>query len=387
MIYNFVSKKSNKIDKDVYGNFGEELIDYKDYLIKEKDEKILLSKLELYRNKFHLAHEKGRMTNILDFVTYAGLFWELFNYYNNDICIDVAKFLTMLESTENYNFRVIMSLIDSLSIKICSCWEYMFQILNHYYALDLNSMELNKEKIDNLYAKKMIFVSEGKITRIEYVDWTEEEKEIVTKEIFKKKKVLHVGGKAKGLKKEIRKKGYVISERFQKISVLYSQESVEKMKKFVRNIVMHKKSASFVYAIGEIDNIIPNEGINFCRSGWITGNEFKEMLLENIAILKESLQIAYDIVSLGDKLVHIGNENKTYEIVLLQCNNCKKSINMTDSFYELMVGMDGQVRCPMCKNEMDYQSKGRTSEFEYNQVFYKELEMFLGKESQEEDKH
>ena len=68
-----------------------------------------------------MAYEKGRVINTLEFVTYGALFYELFNYYNNDICIDTAKFLTMKESMEDYNFRVIMSLVDSLSIKICSC--------------------------------------------------------------------------------------------------------------------------------------------------------------------------------------------------------------------------------------------------------------------------
>lgn len=385
MLFDFFNKKNKKRDKEVYGNFGEEWIDYKEYLIKNEDEKVFLENLEQYRNKFHMAHEKGRMINTLDFVTYAGLFLELFNYYNNDICIDAAKFLTMKESTENYNFRVIMSLVDSLSTKICSCWEYMFQILNHYFSLELNSMALNKEKIDNLYAKKMEFVKEGDIIHIEYVDWTEEEKEKIASEVLKKKKVLNVGEKAKGIKKEIRNKGYVVSERFQKISILYAQECVENMKKFVRNIVMHKKSASFTYVIGEIDNLSPNEGINFNRSGWIEVNDFQKMLIENIAVLKEALQIAYDIVCLGDKLVHIGNENKTYEIVLLECINCKKNINMTDGLYELMLKMDGQVNCPECKNRMNYQSKGKTSEFEYNQVFYREVDMFFGKELSEEE--
>ena len=64
-----------------------------------------------------MAYEKGRVINTLEFVTYGALFYELFNYYNNDICIDTAKFLTMKESMEDYNFRVIMSLVDSLSIK------------------------------------------------------------------------------------------------------------------------------------------------------------------------------------------------------------------------------------------------------------------------------
>lgn len=318
MLFDFLMKKR---DKKLFGNFGEEWIDYKEYLIKNEDEKVFLQKIELYRNKFCMAHEKGRMINTLDFVTYVGLFSELFNYYNNDICIDVAKFLTMKESTANYNFRVIMSLVDSLSTKICSCWEYMFQILNHYFSLELNSMALNKEKIDNLYAKKMVFVQEGDITHVEYIDWTEEEKERVAREVLKKKRVLNVGEKAKGLKKEVRKKGYIVSERFQKISILYAQECVDYMKKYVRNIVMHKKSASFTYAIGEIDNLFPNEGIHFSKSGWIEGNDFQKILIENMAVLKEALQIAYDIVCLGDKLVHIGNENKTYEIVLLQCNN------------------------------------------------------------------
>lgn len=385
MLLNLLNKKKGKNSKDIYGDFGEEWIDYKEYLIKSADEKVFFENLELYRNKFHMAHEKGRMINTLDFVTYASLFSELFNYFNNDICIDVAKFLTMKESAENYNFRVIMSLVDSISTKICSCWEYMFQILNHYFSLELNSMALNKEKIDDLYAKKMVFVKEGDITHIEYVDWTEEEKEMVAKAVLKKKKVLNIGIKAKGLKKEIRKQGYVVSERFQQISILYAQECVENMKQNVRNIVMHKKSASFTYAIGEIDDLLPTEGISINRRGWITGNDFQRMIIENMAVLKEALQIAYDIVCLGDKLVHIGNENKTYEIVLLECVDCKKIINMTDSLYEIMLEMNGQVNCPECKNRMDFQSKGKTSEFEYSQVLYREMEMFFGKETQDEE--
>ncbi len=153
-----------------------------------------------------MAYEKGRVINTLEFVTYGALFYELFNYYNNDICIDTAKFLTMKESMEDYNFRVIMSLVDSLSIKICSCWEYIFQILNHYFSLELNSMALNKEKIDKMYTKKMVFVREGDITHIEYIDWTEEEKEKIASEVLKKKRVLNIGEKAKGLKKRCEKR-------------------------------------------------------------------------------------------------------------------------------------------------------------------------------------
>lgn len=373
MLFDFFKKNRNK---KLFGNFGEEWIDYEEYLIKNEDKKIFSEKIQLYRNKFQMAYEKGRVINTLEFVTYGALFYELFNYYNNDICIDTAKFLTMKESMEDYNFRVIMSLVDSLSIKICSCWEYIFQILNHYFSLELNSMALNKEKIDKMYTKKMVFVREGDITHIEYIDWTEEEKEKIASEVLKKKRVLNIGEKAKGLKKEMRKKGYVVSERFQKIAILYAQECVEDMRKYVRNIVIHKKSATFIYAIGEID-IFPSEGIDFNRSGWIKGNDFEKILIENMAVLKEALQIAYDIVCLGDQLVHIGNENKTYRIILLQCTNCKNNINMTNGLYKLMSIRYGQINCPKCKNRMNYQSEGKTSESKYNQVLYHELDMFF----------
>lgn len=376
MSLGFFDKKHKMKSKEAYGVFGEKWIDYKEYLIKNEDEKVFLEYLALYRNKFYISHEKGRMTNSLDFVTYAGLFSEIFNYYNNDICIDVAKFSTMKDSIENYNFRAMMSLIDSLSTKICSCWEYMFQILNHYFSLELNSMAINKEKIDNMYSKKMIFVKEGNVIRIEYVDWTEEEKEVVAKEVLKKKKVLNIGKGAKTFKKEIRKQGYAVNERLQRISILYSQECVEKMKQTVRNIIMHKKSATFIYAIGEMDDLFCNEGISLNKNGWIKANDYYKMLVENLEILKEAIQMAYDIVCLGDKLVHIGNENKTFEIVLLRCSNCDKNVNMTADMYEIMSKRVGQINCPECKNIMDFQSKGITSEFEYNQVVYRELEKF-----------
>lgn len=58
-----------------------------------------------------------------------------------------------------------------------------------------------------MYTKKMVFVREGDITHIEYIDWTEEEKEKIASEVLKKKRVLNIGEKAKRFRKRDAKKG------------------------------------------------------------------------------------------------------------------------------------------------------------------------------------
>lgn len=50
---------------------------------------------------------------------------------------------------------------------------------------------------------------------------------------------------------------------------------------------------------------------------------------------------------------------------------------MTNGLYKLISIRYGQINCPKCKNRMNYQSEGKTSESKYNQVLYHELDMFF----------
>ena len=155
-------------------------------------------------------------------------------------------------------------------------------------------------------------------------------RERMKQELKKKKRVLNIGRKAKGFKKEIRKQGYVVSERVNQISALNSSVCVEKLKSEIRNTITHKKSSTFAFTIGGMDGILPTEGLECDRTGWIKIDEFIELIFDNLEILRNAIQIVFDIICLGDKLVHIENQGNTYKIVTLECSKCHFKMNMID---------------------------------------------------------
>ena len=219
-----------------------------------------------------------------------------------------------------------------------------------------------------IYEKKMIFVETEQGCRIEYADWSEEEREAVKNTLKEKMKVLHVGGKANGFKKSIRQHGYIVSERVNQIAVLYSEKCVERLKTEVRNTITHKKSATFAYSIGEIDVLSPQEGIVCNKKGWIEIEEAKELLYDNVNLLKGAIQIAKEIIWLGDRLVHCGNEDKVYEIVELECEQCQHHFNLTSEIYDVEIKYMKNARCPKCHEETKLIGKGTVSEFDYGLV-------------------
>lgn len=372
--------RDKKSDKKVLNIVGENLLNYEDFLIETKDLVLYSKALKKSRCKFVMAHDSSRMINSFEFAMYATLMTEIFNFYNNDICIEVAKIYAMIEGKGDYKFRVIANMVDTVAVKVCSCWEYIFQILNKYFMLELNSMHLNKDILDKIYEKKMIFIKDEEGYRIEYVDWTDEERERINQELKKKKRVLNIGSKAKGFKKEIRKQGYVVSERVNQISALNSSVCVEKLKSEIRNTITHKKSSTFAFAIGGLDRILPTEGIECDRTGWVKIDEFMELIFDNLDVLKNAIQITFDIICLGDKLVHIENQGKKYKVVALECSKCHFKMNMIDELYVMHGEYDLSVECPKCDSDMLFKGEGEASESDYYQVFWNEMRLRFGTE-------
>lgn len=337
-------------------------------MLKSEDVPLYEKRVKEFRDKFKVSYEGTRMLNGVDFCIYASLMSEVINFYNNDICIDVAKIVAMVEGKGEYHFRVICNLIDTVAVKVCSCWEYIFQILNKYFMLELNSMNLSKDRLEKLYEKKMVFVRTEQGYKVEYVDWSEEEREEVRDSIRKRMSVLHIGKKAKGFKKSIKQNGYVVSDRVNQISVLYSEDCIERLKKEVRNTITHKKSTTFAYAIGEIEMLFPQEGITCNRSGWIKIVDAKELLCDNVDLIKSAIQIANEIIWLSDRLVRCGNENEIYKIVELECQICQHHFNLTSELYGIELKYMKNIRCPKCHEETKLIGDGIVSEFDYGQV-------------------
>lgn len=368
-----------KLDRQNHNAIGKILLNYENFVLIKEDSQLCQKMLKKYRHEFKMAHDSSKMINILEFGLYTNFMNEIFNFYNNDICIEVAKIHAMTEGQGDYNFRVIMNLIDTVTLKICSCWEYIFQILNQYFSLELNSLRINKNIIDKMYEKKMIFIKQEKGYNVEYVEWSEEERNELEDILRKKKKVLDVRGYAKKFKKEIKSSGFIVSDRVKQLSKLYSSPCVKLLKEEVRNIITHKKSATFGISVGDIDGILPIEGILIDREGWMKIDDFKKLVSENLEILKLAIQTAFDIICLEDKLVTIGNEGKEYRILLVECGNCHHSTNITSGFYALENERHLGVKCSKCGTMMKILEEGKTSEYEHNQVLLRELEYYFGR--------
>ena len=368
-IKDFTTRKKRKTDKKQICNIvGNIELTYNDYLLKQEDIPLYEKRLLDCREQFKISYKGTRMTNPIDLCIHASLMSEIFNFYNNDICIDMAKILAMVDGEREYHFRVIFNLIDTISVKICSCWEYIFQILNKYFMLELNSMNLSRDRLEKIYEKKMVFVKNEQGYKIEYVEWSEEEREKVRIALGEKKKVLHIGKKAKDFKKAIKQQGYVVSERVNQISILYSEKCVERLKDVVRNTITHKKSSTFAYTIGEIDFAFPQEGISCNRNGWLGITDAKELLWDNVCVLRKAVQVANEIIWLGDRLVRCGNENKKYEIVELECQKCQNHFNLTSELYDIEIRYMKSIKCPKCYEETQFIGKGMVSEFDYGLV-------------------
>jgi hypothetical protein len=369
-------KKSDKQNHNIIGKIS---LNYEDFVLTKEDSELCKKMLKKYRNEFKMKHDSSKMINILEFGLYTNFMNEIFNFYNNDICIEIAKIYAMTEGRGDYNLKIIMNLIDTVTLKICSCWEYIFQILNQYFSLELTSLRMNKNTIDKMYEKKMIFVKQEKVYNVKYVEWSEEERNELEDILKKKKKVVDVRGYGKKFKKEIKDSGFIISDRVNHISKLYSSPCVKLLKEEIRNIITHKKSATFGIAVGDIDGILPMEGIAINREGWIKIDDFKKIVSENLEILKLAIQTAFDIICLEDKLVSIGNEGKEYRILLVECDNCHHSTNITSGFYALENERHLGVKCSKCGTLMEILEEGKISEYEHNQVWIRQLKEYFGK--------
>jgi len=293
--------------------------------------------------------KSGRLSDTSN-VNYFFAANEILNFYNNDICINLANTLIMNKYRDEYKFRVMRHYADNATIKIISAWDYIFQILSVFYGTEhLQSYKTRDYVIAFVLGNPDIFKG-----RSEYAD---DEFQKNYHKLISDKKVLSSGDRKK-FKKALKKIGLSTNARLEKIFELYKAEEVRVLKDTVRNEVIHVKSLSFMHSIGiqpGIPCLFAGRGIHFGGDGWIDSEELEILLLKNTEILKEAIQIFNEIIRTDDTPNSTGNSENEYHLYDGICRECEESVFVAFNFMEILKDSEMENKnfiCGKCGKDM-----------------------------------
>ncbi len=130
-------------------------LDYNCYYILPQHREELCQFLASRRKSFFSSNSSPtRLINPLEFGVFSCAFEEIVRFFNDDILINMAHLTTMHNHLEQYPQRSVGFYLDNTILKIVSCWEYSFQILNQFWGLEFLSSARSREILSDIYQKR-----------------------------------------------------------------------------------------------------------------------------------------------------------------------------------------------------------------------------------------
>ncbi|MDP1419866.1 hypothetical protein Q8G35_16075 [Peribacillus simplex] len=327
--------------------------------------------LNRMRNDFIVEFRKNYNSDLLSSLSVSPLIIEIENYYNNDVCIFAAIFLSKYE--KNNNSKINAYHLENVVIRICSCWEYLFILVNAYLNLDMvvGRDLLNKIMESSKYEVKFK-ESGGKIEPVfqEYsIEISEERKNKLKKRI----KLFNLSSKSKSnsFHKKM-KKTYSNNEKFKHIFDLYYSEPVKEFIS-IRNEFVHRRTLGAKFSYGPI-GIGLTQGINSNPNGWFSFKGIELKIEENIVALSHAIKQLKEIIYNGYRPNLKINEGKVFWGYEIHCEKCEKEIVLADFIVDLYSDISEKPVCPNClEKQLIITDKLEMSDYDYHNNFKKYL--------------
>lgn len=350
--------------------------DYDCYYIHPEHRQELCEILKKYRRSFSsLKPSKTRMINPVEFGIFSCAFEEIVRFFNDDISIGLAHFMTMHNHLEDYSQRAVGFYLDNTILKVVSCWDYSFQILNQFWGLDFLSSARSREILSDIYQKRWKVVETGDSFTLACSDYSEKQLAEINEKLKQALVVLH----ADNFKKQVkRSKKIALIPELDRLMELFNSRPCKELRTQWRNHVTHGASMTFGLHISGINSTLPTEGLSFTHPAK-RRDDMLCLLQQNMDVLQKGIQLVHDIV--WDNIVPNSRQNsgKMFYGVQLDCPNCDFKDCMTQDVFDLLhaKGRVPHFDCPKCRSPLTILQHLEMAERDYNWLLFN-VEKFEG---------
>lgn len=338
-------KKNRSYDYNTHKNFNINEFIF-DNEVKKNIEILLLK----YRNEFHpKIFYKETTTDFGMIMNCQPLIEELKYYFNNDLCISVATSMAITRNTD-FNLRTHAYYLENAITRINNSWEYLFIILNQFYQTDLI---VGKDiRTNMIYAKcnDIEFVKKGNGYKIKLIPLSKNRIEEIMPSLEREHKFFNISiNKKKNVFTKMLKQQYTLNDRLQSLLDIYFSEETKEIIA-LRNEIVHRRSLGAKYSMAPLD-LIPGQGVSINPQGWYSFKEINIKLEKNLVALRESIQQMINIIYSNEVPNLKSNENNTFIVFKVNCNNCLKTILINDITVKGLDTIKVSVICPNCNSK------------------------------------
>ncbi|QKS73069.1 hypothetical protein FLK61_41505 [Paenalkalicoccus suaedae] len=338
-------KKNRNSDYNTHKNFNINEFIF-DNEVKKNVENLLLK----YRDEFHpTLLNKETTTDFGMIMNCQPLIEELKHYFNNDLCISVATSIAITRNTD-FNLRTHAYYVENAITRITNSWEYLFIILSQFYQTDL--IVGNDIRDNMIYAKcnDIEFVKKGNSYKIKLTPLPEKRIEEIMPSLEREHRLFNISiNKKKNVFTKILKQKYTLNDRVQSLLDIYFSEETKEIIA-LRNEIVHRRSLGAKYSMAPLD-FIPGQGVSINQQGWYSFKEIDNKLEKNLVALRQSIQQMINIIFSNEVPNLKSNENYTFIVFKVNCNNCLKTILINDVIVKGLESIEISVICPNCNSE------------------------------------
>jgi hypothetical protein len=324
------------------------LYKYSDFIYDKNIEKEISLLIREVRSSFKPSLKKENSTT--DTATLLNMFpviEELKYFYNNDVCVSVATSIALIRKTK-FDLRVHSYYLEGAILRIANAWEYLFIILNQFLGVQMVVGTDLRDSIIEAKCHDIRFEKHGNgykpiITRL-----PDEVVDRIKPLIKKEQKLFDISIRPRNNRfHKAVKKMYSKHNNIQYIFDIYYSDDVKELIN-IRHEIVHRRPIGARGSISPID-IVPVQGISFDPKGWFEFEGIDSLLKKNLYALRTSIQMLIDIVFNNDLPNLKGNENETFIVYKVECNNCNKELLINDISIDFFKNMNEKPICPYCK--------------------------------------
>lgn len=344
-------------------------LSYDCYYIRPEHREELCELLMSWRSSFcSCDSSQTRLINPLEFGMFSCAFEEIVRFFNDDILINMAHLMVMHNHLEQYSQRAVGFYLDNTILKIVSCWEYSFQVLNQFWGLEFLSSARSREILSDIYQKRWKVIETEEGFTLACSDYSEKQLAEINEKLKQALVVLH----ADHFKKQVkRSKKIALLPELDRLMELFNRQPCKELRTKWRNHVTHSASMTFGLHISGISSVIPAEGFSFTHPEQ-KQDELLCLINQNLDLLQNGIQIVHDVIWNNIVPNSKQNEGKLFYGVQLTCPNCDFKDCMTQDVFDLFhsKGRTPHFNCPKCRSPLTVLQHLEMAERDYNWLLF-----------------